>query len=335
MAIGSGLAGSVGIGAETPGAYGTVATFSRFHEVTKASLKEVPNFVQGGGLAAGRMLQAGSRRVKTSTSVEGSLEMEVATKGMGLLLAHLTGSAGAPVQQAATTAYLQSRAFVDNIGKSLSVQTGIPDRNGTVRPYTALGCKVTQAEFSCATNELLTVTYSLDGQQLVETEALSAPSYSTGVKPFHSGQMSVKTGVYGSETAISGVKGVTCTIERPQQTDAFYAGATTPGTKAEPVMNDWVKISGTLDTDFVDKTQLADLFASNTPTALVLEWVGATIASTYKQTFRIKIPMVFFDEGTPTLEGPEVTGLSVPFTAQYDETNAPVTIDYISTDTTA
>jgi hypothetical protein len=333
MAIGSGLGGSVGVGTES--AYGTVATFGRFHEVQKADLKEVPNFVQGGGLAAGRLLQAGTRRVKTSTSVEGTIVKEVGTKGEGLLLTHLMGSAGAPVQQAATTAYLQSRAVADNFGKFLSVQTGIPDRNGTVRPYTALGCKVTQAEFSCGQNELLMVTYSLDGQQLVETEALTAPSYSTGVKPFHSGQMSVKTGTYGSEAAISGVKGVSCTIERPMQTDAYYAGATTQGTKAEPVMNDWLKISGTLETDFVDKTQLADLFAANTSTALVLEWVGATIASTYKQTFRIKIPMVFFNEGTPTLEGPEVTGLSVPFVAQYDETNAPVTIEYISTDTAA
>jgi hypothetical protein len=171
MSIGSGLAGSVGIGTE--GAYGTVATFSRFHDVQKADLKEVPNFVQGGGLTAGQLAQSGLRRVKTSTSVAGTIEKEVGTKGEGLLLTHLFGSAGAPVQQAATTAYLQTRAIADNVGKFMSVQTGIPDRSGTVRPYTALGCKVTQAEFSCGMNELLKVTYTIDGQQLVETEALT------------------------------------------------------------------------------------------------------------------------------------------------------------------
>lgn len=333
MAIGSGLAGSVGVGTES--SYGTVATFSRFHQVTKADVKKTKNVVQGGGLAAGQMVQDGSRRVVTSTAAEGGLELEVPTKGFGLLLTHIFGSAGAPVQQGATTAYLQTRALADNVGKSLSVQTGIPDRNGTVRPYTALGCKVTQAEFSCGMNELLTVSISIDGQQVVESEALSSPSYSTGVKPFHSGQMSVLTGTYGSETAITGVKGVTLTIERPQQTDAYYAGATVAGTKAEPVMNDWVKVSGTLETDFVDKTKLADLFSSDTPTSLVLKWEGATIASTYKNLIQFNLAQVFFDEGAPTLEGPDVVGLSVPFTAQYDQTNSAISCLYQSTDTTA
>lgn len=333
MAIGSGLGGSVGIGTES--AYGTVATFSRFLQVDKAGIEKKKNVVQGGGLAAGQMVQDGSRRVVTSEAAEGPIELEVPTKGFGLLLTHIFGSAGAPVQQAATTAYLQTRTIADNVGKFFSTQIGVPDRNGTVRPYTALGCKVVSAEFSCGMNELLKATVNVDAQRMVETEALTAPSYSTGVKPFHSGQMTVKTGTYGAETAISGVKGVTLTIERPQQTDAYYAGATTAGTKSEPVMNDWVKISGTLETDFVDKTQLADLFSSDTPTSLVLKWEGATIASTYKYLIQFTISQAFFDEGSPILEGPDVVGLSVPFTGQFDGTNPAISCLYQSVDTAA
>lgn len=332
MSIGSGLAGSAGVGTES--AYGTLATFTRFHEVRKFGLQKKKNVVQGGGLAAGRMVQDGGRRVVTSEGVEGSIEMEVTTKNMGLLLTHVFGSAGTPVQQAATPAYLQARSLADNVGKSFSAQGGIPDRNGTVRPYTALGCKITQAEFACEQNGLLIVTYTVDGQRMIESELLTAPSYSTGVKPFHSGQMSVKIGTYGAEAAAEGVKGMTFSIERPQQTDAYYAGAATAGTKAEPIMNDFVKISGTLETDFVDKTEFADRFAADTSTSLKIEFVGAVIEAPYYNTFRLTSPMTFFEEGTPILEGPDVVGLSVPFTAQYDLTNSAALCDYISTDTT-
>lgn len=333
MSIGSGLAGSVGIGTES--AYGVYQAPTRFYQVAKADLKKTKNVVQGGGLAAGQMVQDGSRRVVTSEAAEGGIELEVPTKGFGLLLTHIFGSAGTPVQQAATAAYLQTRALADAVGKSMTVQSGIPDRNGTVNPYTVLGGKVLTAEFSCELNGLLTVTVSVDGQILVEDETLAAPSYSTGVKPFHSGQMSVKTGTYGAETAIDGVKGYTLTIERPLQVDAYYAGAATAGTKAEPVLNDWVKVSGTLETDFVDKADLADLFSADTPTALVAAWTGATIASTYKNLFQLNTSQVFFEEGSPTLEGTEVVGLSVPFTAQFDGTNPVVSSLYMSTDTTA
>lgn len=331
MAIGSGLAGSVGVGSES--AFGVFQAPTRFYQVNKSDLKKTKNVVQGGGLAAGQMVQDGSRRVVTSEAAEGSIELEVPTKGFGLLLTHIFGSAGTPVQQAATAAYLQTRTLADTVGKSLSIQQGVPDRNGTVNPYTLLGGKVISAEFSCEMNGLLTVTISIDGQIIVEDEALTSPSYSTGVKPFHSGQMTVKTGTYGAEAAIDGVKGFSLTIERPLQVDAYYAGASTPGTKAEQVMNDWVKVSGTLETDFVDKTQLADLFSSDTSTSLVALWEGATIATTYKYLFQLNASQVFFDEGSPVLEGPDVVGLSVPFTAQFDGTNPVLSSLYQSIDT--
>lgn len=331
MAIGSGLGGQVGFINEST--YGTGVTVTKFAEVESASITKTKNAVQGGGLAAGRMVQDGSRRVVTSTAAEGEVKMEVTTKGMGLWLNHLFGGTVTPVQQAATTAYLQTHSLTDNYGKSLTIQTGVPDRTGTVRPYTATGCKITSAEFSCGMNELLTASFNIDAQGVTEATAIATASYTTGQKPFHAGLLAVKTGTFGSESVITGVKGISLSIERPQQTDAYYASAT-PGTKSEPVMNDWVKISGSLEMDFVDKTQVADLFSSDTATSLVIEFVGATIASTYKETIRFKIPKAFFDEGAPKLEGPDVVGLDVSFVGQLDTTNGSIICEYISTDTT-
>lgn len=134
MAIGSGLAAQIGFAAEST--YGTYVAPTRFLEFNKADLKKVKNTVQGGGLAAGRFAQLGSRRAVTSEAAAGSVEMEVINKGFGLLLAHLLGSSATAVQQGGSTAYLQAHTLGDNFGKSLTTQVGVPDLTGTVRPYT-------------------------------------------------------------------------------------------------------------------------------------------------------------------------------------------------------
>ena len=330
MAIASGLAAQIGVAAEST--YGTYVAPTRFPEYNKADLKKKKNVVQGGGLAAGQIAQLGSRRVVTSESVEGGFELEVANKGMGLLLAHLLGSSATPVQQGATAAYLQAHTVGDNIGKSLTIQHGVPDLTGTVRPFTFKGCKLSGAEFSCKVGEPLTMSLDVDGRQASEVETLVAASLATGVAPFHWAQMSVKLGAFGAEAAVSGVKGFSVKFDRGMASERFYAGA--GGLKAEPVMNDWLKVSGSLDVDLVNKADFADRFAADSATSLVIEFVGPLIASTYYQTFRIKLPMVFFDGDTPTVDGPDVTSGGYPFVAQLDGTNPLVSIDYISTDTT-
>ena len=330
MAIASGLAAQIGVAAEST--YGTYVAPTRFPEYNKADLKKKKNVVQGGGLAAGQIAQLGSRRVVTSESVEGGFELEVANKGMGLLLAHLLGSSATPVQQGATAAYLQAHTVGDNIGKSLTIQHGVPDLTGTVRPFTFKGCKLSGAEFSCKVGEPLTMSLDVDGRQASEVETLVAASLATGVAPFHWAQMSVKLGAFGAEAAVSGVKGFSVKFDRGMASERFYAGA--GGLKAEPVMNDWLKVSGSLDVDLVNKADFADRFAADSATSLVIEFVGPLIASTYYQTFRIKVPMVFFDGDTPTVDGPDVTSGGYQFVAQLDGTNPLVSIDYISTDTT-
>lgn len=330
MAIGSGLAAQIGFAAEST--YGTYVAPTRFLEFNKADLKKVKNTVQGGGLAAGRFAQLGSRRAVTSEAAAGSVEMEVINKGFGLLLAHLLGSSATAVQQGGSTAYLQAHTLGDNFGKSLTTQVGVPDLTGTVRPYTYKGCKLTGAEFSCKVDELLTASFDVDGRQTSEVESLATASLTSGVAPFHFAQMTVKLGTYGSEASVSGVKGFSLKFERGMATDRFYAAAA--GLKAEPVMNEFVKVSGSFDVDLVNKADFADRFASDSSTSLVIEFVGPLIASTYYQTFRIKVPMIFFDGDTPTVEGPDVVSGGYSFVGQYDGINSLIAIDYISTDTT-
>jgi hypothetical protein len=333
MAIGSGLGGSIGIAAES--VYGTYVAPTRWFEFDKEDLKKDKATFQGGGIAAGRFNELASRRVLTTTAGSGTADIEVANTGFGLLIAHLLGSSAAPVQQALTTAYLQTHILGDNFGKYMTVQKGVPDTTGTVRPYSFVGGKIVSANFSCGLQTTLMSTIEWDFNAASEAQGLAAPTYSAaGLAPFHGGQMNVKLGSFGAEASIVGVTNFDCKFERAMATDRYYASAAgAPATKLEPIMNDYVKITGNITADYVSKADLADRFAADSSTSLVVEWVGPIIAAANKQTFRIKLPAIFVDTDTPTIEGRDLVSNQYGFTAQYDGTNPLIQIEYMSTDT--
>ena len=327
MAIGSGLGAQLGIVAEST--YGTFVAPTKFIEFTKESLVLKKTTAQSAGIAAGRLLALSSRRVVTQREASGSIDMEVTNKGMGVLLQTLMGTSVTPVQQGATAAYLQTHTLADTAGKSLTIQKGVPLTTGTVTDKTFVGCKVTSAEFSCAVGEMLTASFEIDGKDCDESQTLAAASYSN-MSPFNFSQMALKTGSFGTEAARDGIRKASVKIERPMAVDRFYAGQA--GLKKEPISNDQVKITGSLEMDYVE-TVLDDLHTSDAATSLVWEFVGPLIASTFFETFRITLPAVRFDEGPPVVDGFGVVKPTLSFTGLFDGTNQPK-IEVISTDVT-
>jgi hypothetical protein len=327
MAIGSGLGAQIGISAEST--YGTFVAPAKFVEFTKEGLALKKTTAQSAGIAAGRLMALSTRRVVTRREAQGTLEMEVSNKGMGLLLQTLMGTSVTPVQQGATAAYLQTHTLASVAGKSLTIQKGVPLTTGTVTDKSFVGCKITSGEFSCGVGEMLTSSFEIDGKDCDEAQTLAAASYSA-MSPFHFGQMALKTGTFGAETALDGIRKVSCKIERPQDVERFYANQA--ALKREPIENDQVKITGSLESDYV-ATTLDDLHTSDGGTSLVWEFVGPLIASTFFETFRITLPVVKLDEGPPTVDGFGVVKPTFNFTGLYDLTNLPK-IEYISTDVT-
>ncbi|WP_062207985.1 phage tail tube protein [Streptomyces sp. NBRC 109706] len=327
MAIGSGLGAQVGIAAES--SYGVYTAPTRFVEFTSEGLKFQKTTAQSSGIAAGRLVDRSSRRVVTTVGAAGELAMEVFTRGMGVLFQALMGSTVAPEQQEETDAYLQEHLLADTFGKSLTVQKGVPLTTGVVSDFSVLGCKIISAEFSCEVGGMLTVSFELDGKTVDETQTLAAPSYPP-MAPFHFGQMTLRTGVHGAEVARSGIRKVSVKFERPQATERYYANA--GGLKAEPISNDKVKITGSLETDYTETT-LADLFVSDAATSMVWEFAGAEIDEDYPELFRITLPAIHLDESTPVVDGPDVVKPNFSFTGLDDGVN-PIRLDYQSTDTT-
>ncbi|MFJ8555311.1 phage tail tube protein [Streptomyces sp. NPDC093676] len=327
MAIGSGLGAQIGIAPEVT--YGTFVAPTKFVEFTKESLLLKKTTAQSAGIAAGRLLPLSSRRVVTQTEAQGSIDLEVTNKAMGLLLQALMGTTVTPVQQGAGPAYLQTHTLADTAGKSLTIQKGVPLTTGTVTDKTFLGCKVTSAEFSCEVGGMLSATFEFDSKGCDETQTLATASYPS-MAVFHFGQMAVKTGTFGTETALDGIRKVSVKIERPQAVDRFYAGQN--GTKKEPISNDQVKITGSIEMDYV-ATTLDDLHTSDAGTSMVWEFVGPNIATTFFETFRIKLPVIKLDEAPPAVDGFDVIKPTINFTGLYDGTNQPA-IEYISIDST-
>lgn len=326
MAIGSGLGSSFGMAPEVT--YGTYVAPTRFLEGT-AALTKSKQIYQGGGMAAGRMVQPGGRRYVTSRSAGGSFATTVFSKNMGLLLNGIMGGTVTPVQQGATTAYLQTHTLGDPFGKFFTMQSGIPDLGGTARPYTFLGCQVVAAEFSCELNGALTCSFEVEARDVTEAQTLAAPSYPV-VNEFHFAQAALKLGTYGAEAAVDGVRSMSLRLERRRHDGGPYMGS--GGLRSQGVMNDWTKVSGTIQADYLTKADFADRFASDDDTSLVWEFVGPTIEGAEAETIRFTVPMVFLDGDTPTADGPDVVRTSYPWVGQHDGTNSPLTIEYISTD---
>jgi hypothetical protein len=331
MAVGSGIGSQFGIAPEVT--YGTYVAPTRFYEATKASVAKVKNTKTWDGLAAGRLVDRSDGRVVTTKAAKVNVDELVATyKDMGLLLNMVFGGTVAPVQQAASIAYLQTHALADTAGKMFTAQSGVPLIGGTVIPQSALGSKVTSAEFECGIDDLLTVKVEADARDVTEAQTLAAASFAAGRNPFHFGQMLVRTGTtVAGATAADGVRKVSLKVERGLKTDQFYANAA--GLKDQPVTNDKVKITGTIVADYRTAAHWADRFRDDTGFAMVVEFVGPIIASTFAFTLGFDLPAVFLDSGTPGIEGPDVVTTDFDFMALFDLTNPAITCRYMSTDT--
>ena len=180
MAIGSGIGASLGIATETT--YATAVTVSTFYEFTNESLNFAKKTAVGMGLRAGGQLPRSQRRVVTTTDVTGDIELDLPTRGLGLLLSHATGTA----PQASGTYVL-----ADVYGKSFTTQVGVPQYGGTVTPKTISGCKISSFELGVDQAGIAVGKFSIDAAKFSTSGSVTTPSYSSSTNLFHFAQGAV------------------------------------------------------------------------------------------------------------------------------------------------
>ena len=314
-------------------AYATTTATTKFPRVASFKLERVANRVQSNGIQPGVFGPVASLFGETTSAATGQFQGAVESKAWGGLFELLMGSSTS-AQQGGGAAYLETFTLADPVGKFRTFQGARPVRAGTKVPATLTGGKITQAEFSCSVGELLTASMTIDGRSWDNTTALDTASYvipPAGCGVFSWNQMAVKLGTYGAEAAVTGVKGMTASISRGMDTEAYYANAA--GVKVEPVLNELAAITGTIQADWLAKATFEDVAATTSTTSLVWEFVSTTaIATTYYWTWRLVIPGIGLEPATQGVDGPSELTNDWAWSWRYDGTNLPK-IELLTTDT--
>jgi hypothetical protein len=330
--IGSGLGASYGSCLE--GTWGTWQASTKWMEILSETLEKKPMRVDGQGLYNGGMVERDVQRQETSSTVDGDVIMNGFIKGLGQHLAVLCGDTGIPpVQQGATTAYLQTHTLGDTRGDSMAIQLGRPSVDGTINQYNYFGLKITKAVFECGLDELLKCTFSFDGKGVEQASAYGTPTYQGGNATFAFQMAQLKMGAFGAETQIDGNRKWTMTIERPHATKRFYTNGT--GLKSEQVLNAFNKITVDLETDYINDAAYCAQFVADAAQSMIMKFTSPLMAGTALPFFiSFAVPRLRWVSEGPKVAGPGELQPKMQLVGRFDGTNAPVTIAYQSTDTT-
>ena len=318
MAIGAGIGAQLGLATETT--FNTGVTVTRFYEFNSENLAYSKKTVVGMGLRAGGLLPRSQRRVVATSEVQGDFELDLPTRGLGLLLSYATGSVPTPAL-VSTGVYSQTFTLADVYGKSFTAQVGVPQYGGTVTPKTISGAKINSFELSVANGELAKGKFNVNGASITTSTSLATASYPLNGSIFHFAQGAIT--IDGS--SVANIKDFTLTVDNALKTDRYNLGSL--GVKAEQTINGFRKVSGKITAEFTDTVLLAK-FLADTSAAIAVTFTGGTIASTYKDTLSITLPACKFNADTPNVAGPGVVDLSMEFDVYDDGTNAPMTIVY-------
>jgi len=330
MAIRSGLAAQLGLAESST--FGTYQTPTRFLEFTEESLEYQIERVESAGLRANNRVLRTDRYAPGQKRVEGSINLEPATKGYGLILKHALGSSSISTPSGATLARLHAHTLGDIYGTSLTVQVGRPDTSGTVQPFSFLGCRVDSINFTSSVDEILQSEVSLVGQDMTTAQSLATATYPTTGSAASYEQFYWTQGVVsvaGSTVAV--VTDFELEINNNLKSDRYFLRG---ATMSEPILAGMTEITGKITMEFLNLTAYTR-FTANTQAAINAKWTAATaIEGSAYPYFEIDIAKARFDSGgDPQVGGPDVLTQELPFKVLYDGSSGPITINYLTSDT--
>jgi hypothetical protein len=345
--------------------YGVAPTLTtpRTYEFKSEGLKLKKNTVQGQGLhgAAGTLplYDRTLRRVVTTYEAAGPITMDLPGNQLGFWIQAMIGSFGqtlaTPAELTSTGVYQQVHQPGSLNGYSFAVQKGVPATNGTVEPFTYVGCKVESWTISCEVNAIAELQLTLDCRNELggagnsdplngSIPSLATPDYTAGMQLFHfregtlysGGTPTLTSGVVSlvSSTAVAQVKKASVTHSVALDKARFFLGS--QGFKSEQLENGFRKIGGSFDLEFQSSEAMYDAYAADTTTSLELKFVGPVIGSSGSNTMLldIVIPNVKLDGDTPAVGGPAVVTQSVPYVGLDDQATTQIQFTYQSTDST-
>jgi hypothetical protein len=345
VAYGSGLSSQVMVAAEST--VGTAVTTTTGYEFLSENFAFAPTDLDGAGLKAGQAFERVARHVRSRIDVNGDLTVEHTDQGhMGLLWKHALGSALTTPTVITSTAYGQNHTPGTHAGLGLTVQIGEVQPDTTVRPFTWSGVKFPQWDFSVSDGQVAQLKLTADAWNLDTAASLAVASYTAAAGIFTfmdainfkiGGTASTSAGL---TTVASGVamttlfNSLTLTGSTPMKQDRYGLG--NAGVKKEQLENAVPTITGSLGGEFTQRTEIFDLYKSNTQTTLQLDFSHGDAGGSNPYLLSFILPAIKFTSVVTNTQGPDVTPQTATFKAFDDGsgTNPVIQVRLVSKDTT-
>jgi hypothetical protein len=326
MPTASGISAQFGYAAETT--WGTYTVPNHFVECTADGLNLTKTRVESQGIRSNTRVQRSDRFITSQSSVGGTMEFEVASKGFGLLFKHWLGTVVTSTAPGGTTSKRHRCTIGDPFGLGLTLQVGRPDNTGVVQPFSYTGMKITAGTLANSVSGYLMFTPTFIGFDEATNQSLASVSYAASDEVFSFAGGAVTVG--GS--AVANVKDISITADIGLAEDRFFLRA--DNRRLQPIANAFVEVSGTMTCEFPGLTEY-NRFVNGTLANVTATWTGFTAleGAVFPQVVAT-MPVCRFDGDTPNLSGKDMLSLTLPYKALYDGTQEPLTVDYITLDAT-
>ena len=306
--------------------YGTPATLTRAYEAKADTWKREQEALESVGFRANQHTMRSDRRCQINMGATGAIELDALSSGLGLLLQGALGSAVAPVQIGATTAYTSVFATTsDASAVSYTIQKLISRNDGTLTPFTYHGAVVTDFSVTQDVGGLCVISFSFDAEDEDIVTGAGTPTYPSAGCPFSWADAAITVGgvaMEASSFAFNASMGL--------KTDRRFLRSS--ALKKQPKRASVPEYSGEISAEFTDLTQY-NAYVAGTLFPVTATWTGEEIEAGNFNTFSITMPACQYDGTTPEAALEDMTTQALPFKVLYNGTDAAVTMSYTSADT--
>jgi hypothetical protein len=325
MAIPTGLSAQLGIKTETT--YGTYVAPDRFYEFRSESLTNQIARLESQGLRSGTRVLRSDRWASGQKTVGGNVVMEMATKSFGLWLQHALGAVDTTQPDAVPSPTVYDHTFTPgDLPEGFTTQVGKTSLDGTVNPFSYLGCRIASWSLAAALDQIALFTPVILAQDETLAQALAAASYPAGLELFTFVHGTLDIAGTEQEVRSATVNGNNMQGRRPKLGSQLIK---------EPLEEGMRQYGGQVDAFFDDLTAY-NRFINGTEAALVLLFESGTVIED-AFTFSLQVTAnVRFDGETPKVEGPAELKQPLTFKCLDDGTgpDSAISIRYRTSDTT-
>jgi hypothetical protein len=314
MPLRSGMNSSLGFAAEST--YGTYQAPARWVPHVSAPLDHQIDRLESEGIMAGRRVLDSDQWAPGDITAGVPLGLELYDRSIGLLFTHMFGS----VVTTGVGPFTHTFTPGDLSGKSLTMQIGTPNSvDGTVHPFSLLGCKIASWELGLSAGEIATLGLDVLAKDVTTAQALVAPAYSAGI--------GIGMTFVGAAVTIAGspykTKEITLAGDNGLADDRRFIGQQTIDEPLEAALREY---TGTIDSELFDLTAY-NRFVNGTAAALVFSLARGTATATFTMNIQ-------FDGDPPQVEGREIVMESLPFKCIGDTDAAAITCVLVNGDST-